>query len=209
MNRAWLLGVLVCCALVASCARATPEVPAPPGQDLIVLAPDPEDKEPGHLIVSAGGAQVELTEAYASTTIASGGSPAAPAVLDEADVQRMFGDVLSIVPPAAQHFNLYFETGSDVLTPASMALVDEVTAAVKDRVAPEVSVIGHTDTTGSAETNFGLGLKRAQLIRSRLIAAGLDAWLIDVASHGEADLLVPTADNVAEARNRRVEVTVR
>ncbi len=209
MSRAGWLGLLVCVALGMSCARAVPEAPAPPVQDLIVLAPDPEDKESGHLIVSAGGAQVELTEAYASTTIASGGSPAVPVTLDEADVQRMFGDVLAIVPAAAQHFNLYFETGSDILTSASVDLVDEVIAAVRDRVAPEVSVIGHTDTTGSAETNFGLGLKRAQLIRNRLITAGLDAWLIDVVSHGEADLLVPTADNVAEARNRRVEVTVR
>jgi len=42
-----------------------------------------------------------------------------------------------------------------------------------------------------------------------LIEVGLDASLIETTSHGEADLLVPTADNVAEPRNRRVEITVR
>jgi outer membrane protein OmpA-like peptidoglycan-associated protein len=30
-----------------------------------------------------------------------------------------------------------------------------------------------------------------------------------VTSHGEATLLVPTADNVNEPRNRRVDITVR
>jgi outer membrane protein OmpA-like peptidoglycan-associated protein len=30
-----------------------------------------------------------------------------------------------------------------------------------------------------------------------------------VASHGEAELAVPTTDNVFEPRNRRVEITVR
>lgn len=209
MSRALWLGVLLCGALAAGCARAVPEAPAPPVHDLIVLAPNPDNSEVGSLIVSAGGSQVELTEAYASTTVASGAAPTAPIALDEAEVRRVFGDVLAIVPPAAQHFNLYFETGGDTLTPASVALVDDVIAAVRDRVAPEVSVIGHTDTTGNAAANVDLGLKRADLIRSRLVAAGLDATLIDVVSHGEADLLVPTADNVAEARNRRVEITVR
>jgi outer membrane protein OmpA-like peptidoglycan-associated protein len=37
----------------------------------------------------------------------------------------------------------------------------------------------------------------------------MDASMIEVTSHGEADLLVKTADQVLEARNRRVEITVR
>jgi outer membrane protein OmpA-like peptidoglycan-associated protein len=37
----------------------------------------------------------------------------------------------------------------------------------------------------------------------------VDASLIDVSSHGEMDLRIPTADDVLEPRNRRVEITVR
>ena len=44
---------------------------------------------------------------------------------------------------------------------------------------------------------------------NRLIGDLLDASAINVTSHGEATLLVPTADDVSEARNRRVEITVR
>jgi outer membrane protein OmpA-like peptidoglycan-associated protein len=43
----------------------------------------------------------------------------------------------------------------------------------------------------------------------RLIEAGVDRSAIVVTSHGEATLLVPTADNVNEPRNRRVDITVR
>jgi outer membrane protein OmpA-like peptidoglycan-associated protein len=32
---------------------------------------------------------------------------------------------------------------------------------------------------------------------------------VEVTSHGEADLLVPTADETFEPRNRRVEISVR
>ena len=42
-----------------------------------------------------------------------------------------------------------------------------------------------------------------------LVSAGLSLGQIEVGSHGESNLLVPTADNVNEPRNRRVEVTVR
>jgi outer membrane protein OmpA-like peptidoglycan-associated protein len=42
-----------------------------------------------------------------------------------------------------------------------------------------------------------------------LVQAGLIPAAIDLRSHGEAELLVPTADNVFEPKNRRVEVTVR
>jgi outer membrane protein OmpA-like peptidoglycan-associated protein len=42
-----------------------------------------------------------------------------------------------------------------------------------------------------------------------LAAERIDPGSLEITSHGEANLLVPTADNVSEPRNRRVEVTVR
>ena len=57
--------------------------------------------------------------------------------------------------------------------------------------------------------NIELGLRRANAVRSLLITAGVDAIVIEVSSHGEADLLVKTADEVLEPRNRRVDITVR
>jgi outer membrane protein OmpA-like peptidoglycan-associated protein len=74
---------------------------------------------------------------------------------------------------------------------------------------PEVSVIGDTDTQGDAGQNVTLGLRRAGIIRDLLVSAGIDSSRIEIASHGEADPVVPTPDNTAEPRNRRVEVTVR
>ena len=45
--------------------------------------------------------------------------------------------------------------------------------------------------------------------RTLLVNAGLTRKAIEVTSHGEAELLVKTADGVFEPRNRRVEITVR
>jgi outer membrane protein OmpA-like peptidoglycan-associated protein len=174
-----------------------------------VLVPDPEGGAVGAVVVSNAAGSVELRAAGESTTVAAGQSPAPAAVMDDAAIRQLFGPALAAQPPPALHFNLYFATGSDTLTPESTALADQVIAVVRGRIAPEITVIGHTDTTDTAEANAALGLLRARLIRDLLVQAGLEPSLVEVASHGESDLLVPTADNTSEAKNRRVEVTIR
>lgn len=209
MNRL-LLPCAVAAALVAGCGPTPPpQLPAPATRDLIVLAADPESGDVGDLTVTNPAGRADLTRAGESTTVTGGQAPGATVVLNESEIQRVFGAALAVLPDAAVRFNLYFHLGSDVLTPASRTLMDEVIAVVGARVAPEVSAIGHTDTTGTAESNLALGLQRASLIRDLLVESGLAPDLIDVVSHGQADLLVPTPDNTAELRNRRVEVTVR
>jgi outer membrane protein OmpA-like peptidoglycan-associated protein len=175
----------------------------------VVLVPDPEDRAVGRAVVSNASGSVELDGAGESTSVRVGQPPAPVTRMDDATIQQMFGPALAAQAPPALRFNLYFVTGSDTLTPESRAQADEVVAAVRGRIAPEVTVIGHTDTTDSPQANVALGLRRAQLIRDLLVQSGLDTSLVEVASHGESDLLVPTADNTAEAKNRRVEVTIR
>ena len=82
-------------------------------------------------------------------------------------------------------------------------------AELKRRAVPDIVVIGHTDTIGALEWNDKLSLARAERVREALIAQGLPATRITAAGRGEREPLVTTADNVAEPRNRRVEVNVR
>jgi outer membrane protein OmpA-like peptidoglycan-associated protein len=124
-------------------------------------------------------------------------------------VKRIFGEALATLPPPPRRFTLHFQFESDELTEQARGIVPDILKTVKERAFPDVVVIGHTDTTGSAQANFALALKRATMVRTLLIRAGLDPAQIDAASHGEQDLLIKTADNVAEPRNRRVEIAVR
>ncbi|MDZ7639677.1 MAG: OmpA family protein [Bryobacterales bacterium] len=91
----------------------------------------------------------------------------------------------------------------------SEALVASLLQAVEDRQSTDVSITGHTDTTGTAPANVELGLRRAERVAEMLKQRGLAAEFLTVVSHGEGNLLVNTPDGVEEARNRRVEVTVR
>ena len=196
--------------LAASCGpqRVPPPVPASVTRSLVVLLPDGADGTVGRATVSNAAGSITMTNAREATTVAAQQPPSPAIVMNEADVQALFGAVVSALPPAAQHFALYFRNESE-LTEESRALVPDVIQAVRRQPAADVAVVGHTDTTGSAARNVEVGLMRANLVRDLLIAAGLDIAVIEASSHGEADLLVATADEVFEPRNRRVEITVR
>ncbi|MFW6242332.1 MAG: OmpA family protein, partial [Thermodesulfobacteriota bacterium] len=68
---------------------------------------------------------------------------------------------------------------------------------------------GHSDRQGSEEMNWKLSLERARTVNRILVERGVPETLIETTSHGEGNPRIPTADEVSEPRNRRVEVTVR
>ena len=74
---------------------------------------------------------------------------------------------------------------------------------------PDVLVGAPTDRVGSPPANAALSRQRAELIRNELIRLGVAAQNIEVIARGKREPVVPTADGVAEPRNRRVEVVVR
>jgi outer membrane protein OmpA-like peptidoglycan-associated protein len=212
MPRRWI-GPVVLAAVaavgVAACGPKRVRTPAQPEQTVVVLLPDPDPASHSTAVVINVGSTVELTHAANATRVAPNQPPSAPTPMSDAEIQKLFGPTLSHLPQAVQVFNLYFRFESDELTDTSRAVLPTVLNAVRDRPAPEVTVIGHTDTTGDPKGNLELGLKRATAVRALLIAAGLDPSLVEVSSHGEADLLIPTPDDTVEPRNRRVEITIR
>jgi outer membrane protein OmpA-like peptidoglycan-associated protein len=185
-----------------------PVVQRAPAEDRIILLPD-ADGSVGRVTVTSGAGTVDLTAAWSSTRVAAGAAPAPVASLNSDDVQSAYGVVLAALPPAPAYFTLYFRFESDELTKESLAHVPAILQAVKGRVVPEVSIVGHTDTTGSAARNYELGLRRAHTVRALVTSLAVDKSAIEVRSHGEADPLVKTADDTFEPRNRRVEITVR
>jgi outer membrane protein OmpA-like peptidoglycan-associated protein len=124
-------------------------------------------------------------------------------------VKESFGATLAALPGRPATFTLYFLEGKDELTPDSKVEMDRVLAELKRRPLPDIMVIGHSDSVGGLSYNDKLSLARAERMREMMIGMGIPADRIQAAGRGKRELLVPTEDNISEARNRRVEINVR
>jgi outer membrane protein OmpA-like peptidoglycan-associated protein len=212
MARKWLGIVVLPLLFAAGCARKpapAPPAPAAVKQNVFVLLPEPDGTPSGIVVKNQAGAQ-DLTQPYQAVRVPRADvAPSPPFTLSEAEVRRLFGAAMDALPVPEVQFTLYFDEGTDLLNAASEAQIPAILAAIRERRSTAITVTGHTDTTAAPDFNYQLGLRRAQRVADVLLAQGVVAADLFVASHGDADLLVKTDRGVAEQRNRRVEVIVR
>lgn len=128
--------------------------------------------------------------------------------MSEAQVNKEYADLLKAQPAKPSSFILYFATGSSDLNEESRAMLPQVIAKIKEQAATEISIIGHSDTTGSDEINNKLSLERAIVVEKMLKDSMPSLDKVEVKSFGSKDPLVPTPLNVDEPRNRRVEILI-
>jgi outer membrane protein OmpA-like peptidoglycan-associated protein len=189
--------VVVLAAGLAACATPT---------ETYVLVPDRDGKVAPVTVTAKAGQSLVLDKPYAAAV--GGGRSLEAATLDKEAVDKQFGDVLAAQPMAPKNFVLYFAEG-DELTAESKLELEKVFTEIAARPAADIVVVGHTDRVGKLEDNDALSKRRAEKVRLELIGRGLGADSIQAAGRGEREPLVPTADEVKEPRNRRVEINVR
>ena len=156
----------------------------------------------------ASGPGSATLDARTPVVMLEGGKSRAADISAE-QLRGRLAQALDAQPLPPKRFTLYFVEGSDVFAPESQAVVKSMFEEIRQRPAPDLIVVGHTDTVGSSSSNDQLSLKRANTVREQLIKLGLDAEDIVASGRGKRDLLVPTADQAPEPRNRRVEIFVR
>jgi len=161
----------------------------------------------GKLAVSGAKGEVLLSQPRTGADL--DGTAGKPYPVDEKKIDRDFGEAIAAQPPLPVSFMLYYKAGGTVLTDESQALIPAILDAARNRPAPDVSVIGHTDTMGDSAFNEQIALQRAESAAELIRKAGIQVHDLTIASHGERNLLVATPDNTPEPKNRRVEITVR
>ncbi len=103
---------------------------------------------------------------------------------------------------------LFFRNNSAELSRESLAVLD---AAARDAAAfplADIRVDGFTDRTGDDDYNRNLSQRRTAAVSRALRARGINTLRVDEVAIGETALAVPTSNNVAEPRNRRVEIEI-
>lgn len=177
------------------------------GPEYFAISPDGKNAGAMQIKAKEGGTSITLD---AKTPVVRGDSNTASAAqIDANELRNKFKEAVSAQPLPPARFVLYFVEGGDTLTAESQASVAAILNEIKNRPAPDLVIIGHTDRVGLVRDNDHLAAKRAVSTRQYFVSRGIDAENIQASGRGEREPLVPTADEVAEPRNRRVEILVR
>ncbi len=100
---------------------------------------------------------------------------------------------------------IYFATGRADLTENSRVILDKVVRTLMENSKIEVEIRGHTDNTGSYQTNMRLSKARADAVKLYLINYGIDAARIKTRGYGPDNPVAPNSTREGRAKNRRIE----
>ena len=105
--------------------------------------------------------------------------------------------------------DIYFKKGSYRLQPQARTVLYRKADFLKKY--PQVSVIieGHTDESGSRETNIAFGEHRAGAVKSFLIREGIQRDRLIAVSYGKERPVDTRKTETARAKNRRVHFVIK
>ena len=132
--------------------------------------------------------------------------PPAPPVPPPAPVSQAPVPPPASTPTPAGDFTVYFEFDSWTLTAENLTVLTNVINTARAGGQSRINVVGHTDTSGSADYNQRLSVRRANVVVEALVNMGARRQAITASGVGETDLAVETGDNVREQRNRRTVI---
>jgi OmpA-OmpF porin, OOP family len=108
--------------------------------------------------------------------------------------------------PLVKNYVVFFDFDRADLTAEAQEVVASAAQTAKATGMVRIVVIGHTDTVGSVAYNLRLSQRRAEAVKSQLVADGIPAVGIATVGKGFSDPLVPTGPNVREPQNRRAVI---
>jgi outer membrane protein OmpA-like peptidoglycan-associated protein len=104
--------------------------------------------------------------------------------------------------------DISFDTNRADIKSNFRPILDRFSNTLVEHPATTVTIIGHTDNTGSNALNDPLSVDRAANTRNYLSARGVAAARLSVSGRGEHDPIASNDDSAGRARNRRVEIYV-
>lgn len=104
--------------------------------------------------------------------------------------------------------DISFATGRSEINSNFRPILDRFATGLVDNPAATVTIIGHTDNTGTDAINDPLSLDRASRTRDYLAGRGVAPQRIFVDGRGSREPVASNATAEGRARNRRVEIFV-
>ena|SRR5215471_7382799 len=105
-------------------------------------------------------------------------------------------------------YMVFFNLGSTKLSDQDQNTVAQAAQVYKTKANARVMVTGYADTVGSPSANMALSQQRANVVKNLLVQSGVPAAAITTAASGDTGLLVETASQTNQPKNRRVTIVI-
>ena len=101
--------------------------------------------------------------------------------------------------------SLNFDFDKSIVKPQYFDLLKNIKEFVEQNNY-EITIVGHTDSIGSNQYNFGLSRRRAEAVKAKLLEFGLaEDRIVGIEAMGEEQPIATNATKEGRAQNRRVE----
>jgi outer membrane protein OmpA-like peptidoglycan-associated protein len=104
--------------------------------------------------------------------------------------------------------DISFATNSASISPSFRPILDRFASSLNQNPGTTVTIIGHTDNTGSDAINDPLSVNRAAQTRNYLVDRGVASNRFSIDGRGSREPIVSNDSAANRARNRRVEIYV-
>jgi len=117
---------------------------------------------------------------------------------------RRNGDNLELIMPG----NVTFNTNEYSIRSQFNQVLDSVSQVLYKFKDTRIQITGHTDSTGSADYNYGLSDRRATSVSNYLAGAGVDQNRLITQGRGADQPIASNDTESGRAMNRRVELQI-
>ncbi len=111
--------------------------------------------------------------------------------------------------PKSIVLDIVFENASAEIDEAHSPKMQKYIDFMNENTQYDVTVIGYTDSRGSAKFNQKLSEQRAESVKADLVKGGVDAGRIKTKGNGEADPIADNKTSEGRAQNRRIEAELK
>jgi len=103
---------------------------------------------------------------------------------------------------------IYFAKNSDKILDEETAKLKELGDMLKADQSHSLQITGYSCDWGTSRNNLRMGLKRANMVKAKLLLQGVPANRLTTITQGEESPLVPNTSEDNRKKNRRVEIKV-
>ena len=105
--------------------------------------------------------------------------------------------------------DISFDVGSAAIKPQLRAVLDPFASSLQGDPSAQITIVGHTDSTGSDAFNNKLSIERADSVRDYIVTRGVAAGRVSTAGRGDREPIADNNTDAGRAKNRRVEIFLR